>query len=257
MSPPLLELDRVVVALGGKEVVRAVSAVAPAGRLIALVGPNGAGKSTLLRAIAGRLPFAGGIRLAGRALADWPRSERVRLIGYLPQGHQTHWPLPVRDIVGLGRFAHGAPDPRRLTGLDLAAVEAAAAATGIQALMERPATDLSGGEKARVALARVIAQEARLILADEPTASLDPRYQLEIAALLKRLAGGGALVLAVTHDLAHAAHFADQVMVMQEGRIVENGPPDQALGDAVLAKVFGVRAASDAAHARVPWEITG
>lgn len=254
MSAPALSLTQVTVRIGDRAVVRDVSARADRGGLIALVGPNGAGKSTLLRAIAGLLPHQGSITLDGNALSSLTAGARARSIGYLPQGHQTHWPLPVRDIVGLGRFAHGATDPRRLSGEDARAVDAAIAATGIDDLVDRPATELSGGEKARVALARVLAQETPLILADEPTASLDPRYQLEIVSLLKTVAGRGALVIAVTHDLAHAAHFADAIWVMDRGAIVRNGPPEQALDDATLSEVFGVRSAPAGSGARVPWE---
>ena len=248
-------LDSVGVAFAGRPVVAGVTATLDRGQLVAIVGPNGAGKTSLLRAIAGHLPFSGRMTLDGRALAAHAPAERARLIGYLPQGHQTHWPLPARDIVGLGRLAHGAADPRRLSGTDAAAVSDAIARTGIGNLLDRPATDLSGGERARVALARVLAQQTPLILADEPTASLDPRYQLEIAGLLRDLARRGALVIAITHDLSQAAHFADRIWVMHNGRIVRDASPEAALDDATLADVFGVRAASATAGARVPWEV--
>ncbi|HRK23799.1 MAG TPA: ABC transporter ATP-binding protein [Beijerinckiaceae bacterium] len=250
-----LALQSVSVVLGNRTVVADVNATFAPGQFVAIVGPNGAGKTSLLRAVAGRLPCSGSIMLAGQPLAAITLSERARLIGYLPQGHQTHWPLPVRDIVGLGRLAHGAGDPRRLTGADAAAVADAITRTGIGAILDQPATDLSGGERARVALARVLAQQTPLVLADEPTASLDPRYQLQIANLLRDLAREGVLVLAVTHDLSHAAHFADRVLVMNRSQVVRDAAPSAALDDATLAEVFGVRAASDASAARVPWEV--
>ena len=254
MTP--LALDGVGISLGGQPVVRDVSARFGRGRLVALAGPNGVGKTTLLRAIAGLVPHTGGIVLDGQAVGTLSARERARSFAYLPQGHAAYWPLPVRDIVALGRTPHGAVDPARLPDADAAAVARAMHATGVHALADRPVTLLSGGERARVALARVLAVEAPVILADEPTAALDPRYQIEVMALLAAAAGAGALVLAVTHDLGLAARYADEVLVMAHGTVAAHGPPDQALSAAVLRDVFGV-AAFRAEHAGrpvlVPW----
>ena len=254
MSGAGLTLSQVSVSLGATRAVADVSTTLHPGRLVALVGPNGAGKSTLLRAMAGLQRATGTIHWQGQILGDLSPARRARLVGYLPQGHQTHWPLPVRDIVGLGRFAHGTSDPRRLSEADQIIVGKAMQAAGIDHLAERSATQLSGGEKARVALARVLAQQTPLILADEPTASLDPRYQLDVMALLKSMAQNGALVIAVTHDLDHAARFADDVMVLHQGRLVTSGPPDQTLNDGVLRDVFGLRTARQAHPVFAPWE---
>jgi iron complex transport system ATP-binding protein len=252
-----LELSGVTASLGGAAVLHGLDAGFRRGELVALAGPNGAGKSTLLRALAGLTPHGGAIRLDGRPLAAMARGERARLIGYLPQGHQTHWPLPVRDIVALGRFPHGATDRRCMTAVDIEAVETAMRQTGVAGVADRAATRLSGGERARVALARVLALGAPTILADEPTASLDPRYQLDVMALLKRIAGAGALVIAATHDLSHAAHFSDRVMVLERGRIAAFGPPREALDVGVLERVFKVRAIREAGgddRLVAPWE---
>lgn len=251
-----LVLDGVDVLLGGKPVVRGVSARLGRGRLVALAGPNGVGKTTLLRAIAGLLPHKGVIMLDGAAVGMLTPRGRARRFAYLPQGHAAHWPLPVRDIVALGRTPHGATDPARLPAADAAAVDRAMHATGVHGFADRPVTLLSGGERARVALARVLAVDAPVILADEPTAALDPRYQIEVMSLLAAAAAGGALVLAVTHDLGLAARYADEVMVMAHGALAAHGPPGEALSAPVLRDVFGVQAFR-ADHAGrpvlVPW----
>ena len=169
-------------------VLRDISLSLPAGRLVALVGPNGAGKTTLLRALAGLVPSQGAIDVGGDALSSLPLRERARRFAYLPQGHVVHWPLPARDIVALGRYPHGATDPARLTPKDAEAVLRAMQATDVVEFSERRVTELSGGERSRVALARVLAVEAPVILADEPTASLDPRYQIDVMRNLRAAA---------------------------------------------------------------------
>jgi iron complex transport system ATP-binding protein len=256
VSADYLTLDGVGVDLGGRAVVRDVSVGLPRRCLVALVGPNGAGKTTLLRAVAGLLPAHGRIRLDGRDLTALSPRERALAFAYLPQGHLVHWPLPARDVVALGRFPHGAMDPGRLSPADAEAVARAMRATDTLAFAERPATRLSGGERARVALARVLAVEAPVLLADEPTAALDPRYQLAIMGVLRRAADDGALVIAVTHDLGLAARYADRVLVIADGRLAAAGPPDAAFAPDVLSAVFGVtayRAEHEGAPVIVPW----
>jgi iron complex transport system ATP-binding protein len=149
--------------------------------------------------------------------------------------------LPARDIVALGRYPHGAVDPARLTEQDAAAVMRAMQATDVVSLSDRRVTELSGGERGRVALARVLAVEAPVLLADEPTASLDPRYQIEVMTRLRTAADSGVLVIVVTHDLGLAARFADIVLVLSDGRLVSQGPPAGALSETVIADVFRVR----------------
>jgi iron complex transport system ATP-binding protein len=260
VTPGTLTVTHLSVQLGGRRVLEDVSFALPAHGLVALVGPNGAGKTTLLRALCGLLPAGGKIQLGADALGSLSSLERARLFAYLPQGHVVYWPLPVRDVVALGRYPHGATDPARLAPADAAAVTRAMQATNVVSLAERRATELSGGERSRVALARVLAVEAPVILADEPTASLDPRYQLDVMALLRRAADAGTLVVVVTHDLGMAARFADRVLVLREGRLAANGPPAEALTTAVLADIFRVRAFSaehEGEAALVPWAVVG
>ena len=244
------------VALGDRTVIHHLSATLQGGHLVALVGPNGVGKTTLLRAVAGLIPSNGAIHVNGVALSDLSLKERAKQFGYLPQGHVVHWPLRVRDVVALGRYPHGATDPARLSDNDAAAVGRAIKAADVTSLAERRVTELSGGERSRVALARVLAVEAPVVLADEPTASLDPRYQLDIMNVLRSVANSGALVIVVTHDLSLAARFADTVMVLSDGRLIAQGAPMQALSESILEEVFRVvsyRASHENRAIILPW----
>lgn len=236
----LLAAEDVGVAYGGCPVVTGASFGLDAGRLVALVGPNGAGKTTLLRALGGLAPSTGRIAVAGKDLSALAPPERARRIAFLPQGHVVHWPLSARDVVALGRYPHGVNDPARMGARDAAIVDEAMARTDATAFAGRQVTTLSGGERARVMLARVFAVGAPILLADEPTAALDPRHQIGIMIALKEEARRGALVIAVTHDLGLAARMADEVMVIDRGRIVARGAPRAVLTPTLLRDVYGV-----------------
>ena len=239
---PMLTAQDVGVTLSGRIVLDGISVSLSAGHLVALVGPNGAGKTTLLRALAGLVPSTGSIEVGGDRLSSLALRERARRFGYLPQGHVVHWPLPARDVVALGRYPHGATDPARLSPGDEEAVMRAMQATDVAALAPRRVTELSGGERSRVALARVLAVGAPIVLADEPTASLDPRYQIDVMKTLRSIADSGVLVIAATHDLGLAARFADNVLVVSNGRLVAQGKPAQALSETIMADVFRISA---------------
>ena len=244
------------VTLGGRAVLKDVSLALSPGHLVALVGPNGAGKTTLLRALAGLVASSGAIQVGGDALSSLPLRERARRFAYLPQGHVVHWPLPARDIVALGRYPHGATDPAHLSVKDSEAVARAMRVTDTVEFSARRVTELSGGERSRVALARVLAVEAPVILADEPTSSLDPRHQIDVMKALRGAADQGVLVMVVTHDLGLAARFADTVLVLSEGRLVSQGAPAAALSERVMADVFRIsayRAEYQREAVIVPW----
>jgi iron complex transport system ATP-binding protein len=239
---PALAAQHLEVTLAGQTVLNDVSLSLPSARLVALVGPNGAGKTTLLRALAGLVPSTGTVEVGGDRLLSLSLRERAKRFGYLPQGHLVHWPLPAKDVVALGRYPHGATDPARLSARDEQAVLRAMQATNVVEFAERPVTELSGGERSRVALARVLAVEAPIVLADEPTASLDPRYQIDAMINLRGAADRGVLVVVVTHDLGLAARFADTVLVLSAGRLVAEGKPTQALSEQIMADVFRISA---------------
>jgi iron complex transport system ATP-binding protein len=238
---PLLSVRDISVRLGGRTIVDSVSLALRAGDFAALIGPNGAGKSTLLKALAGLIPAFGSPEIEGEPAAAMAPREHARKLAYLPQGHSFSWPLPASEIVALGRFPHADPFGR-LAQTDRDAVARALEVTGTTEFAHRIVTTLSGGERARVALARVLATGARVILADEPTASLDPRHQFVVMEQLRRAAHDGGAVMAVVHDLALAARYADRVLVLEKGRLSADGPPETVLSAERIAAVFGVEA---------------
>jgi iron complex transport system ATP-binding protein len=237
-----LSASHVTVRLGGREIVRDAGLALQSGELVAMVGPNGAGKTTLMRALAGLLPADGAIMLDGKPIGSLKPRERARAIAYLPQGHVFHWPMAVASIVMLGRAPH-ADTFSTTTAQDRAAVVRALAMTETESFADRAVTTLSGGERARVALARALATQAPVLFADEPTAALDPRHQLTVMELLRQAAHGGSAILAIMHDLTLAARFADRVVVMDRGALVADASPAEALAPKRLADVFGIDAA--------------
>jgi iron complex transport system ATP-binding protein len=251
-----LEARNLTVSLGARRVVEGVSLAIEPGLLTVLVGPNGAGKTTLVRALAGLLP--GAVYADDRPLSDYVPAQRARLIGYLPQGHEMHWPIRVRAAVELGRLPF-ADRFRRSTADDRAAVDAALERLDLTALTDRPVTALSGGERARVALARALATGAPVLIADEPTSALDPRHRIGVMDTLRRLAGEGTAVLAVLHDLTLAARMADRVALMVDGRLAAFGPPADVLTQDRLKEAFGITTRlveTETGPVPVPWGLS-
>lgn len=236
---PRLAASGITVIRGARQIVDGADLTLNAGELTILAGPNGAGKTTLARAMAGLIAAEGAITFDGADLRTLAPRVRARAMSYLPQGHEFHWPMRVDSIVALGREPHADPFSQT-TANDRIAIERAMEATDVSQLSSRLITTLSGGERARVAIARALATEASVLIADEPTASLDERHQLIVMDLLQRIAHQGAAVLAIIHDLALAMRFADRVVIMNEGRIVANDAPVLALTPDRIAEVFGI-----------------
>ncbi|MDT0631182.1 ABC transporter ATP-binding protein [Rubrivirga sp. S365] len=249
---PHLAAHDLSVSLGDRSVLRDVSFAVAEGERVGLVGPNGAGKTTLLRAAAGLLPYSGTLALRGRGVRAWPARERAREVALVRQQADLAVDFTVAEVVGLGRAPHlgwlaalGGDDQRR--------VAKALAAVDLAAFADRPVPELSGGEQQRVFLAQALAQDARLLLLDEPTAHLDVRHQLDLLARVRALGAAGRTVVAAVHDLELAARFADRLWVLAGGRLVADGPPADVLRPALLRDVFGVEAEvdTDAAGVRI------
>lgn len=234
----LLVASDIRVEIDGRQIVDNVSLSATMGEFIGIVGPNGAGKSTLLRAIAGLLgqEAQGRIEINGVDLQTLSPAERGRRIAYLPQERPVYWSLPADEIVALGRYAHG--DRHTQAGID--AIAQAMEATNTAHFRGRAAISLSGGERARIHLARALATQAPLLLADEPTTALDPAYQFDVMARLKAIAAAGGAVIAVLHDLALAHQFCTRIVVLANGRMIAHGAPSEALSAETLRSVFRV-----------------
>jgi iron complex transport system ATP-binding protein len=227
-----LSLVNATARLGGRTVLEGVDLSVAAGELVAVVGPNGAGKSSAIRALAGLLPLSGGhALLGGDDVASLSPGERAGRAAYLPQERRIAWNLPAIEVAALG-----APF------LTDAAERARAALDEVEAghLADRGVAEMSGGERARVLLARALATGARALLADEPTTGLDPEAQLMVLERLKARAGAGQGVLVSLHDLALAARFADRIVVLDAGRVVADAAPLAALTPAVMAATFGL-----------------
>lgn len=237
----MISSEHLTVSLNGRDVASDVSFWLGDGELAALVGPNGAGKSSVLKALAGVTPSSGEVRIGGAPADGLTVRQRAERLAWLPQARPLAWNLMAEDVVALGRFA-GAPAPfDRMGEADRAAVVAALDKAGAAHLIGRSFQTLSGGEQARVHLARLLASPAPVLLLDEPCAALDIAHQLSLMAALQAEAAAGRTLIVVLHDLELAARFCPRILVMQAGALVADGPPGEALSDGVLNDVFGVR----------------
>ncbi len=225
---------------GGQTILAPLSLSIDRPGIIGLIGPNGAGKSTLLRALVGLEPTdTGEVRYDGLTVDRIGRDVLGCRLSYLAQSGRVHWPLKVERVVALGRLPHRQRWDAE-GDHDSEAIEAAMAAAHVTALRERPAGTLSGGERMRVLLARALAVEAEVLLADEPIAALDPYHQLEVLDLLRDLAASGTTVVVVLHDLSLALRYCDRLVLLSEGRLLADDVPDAVLTDLNLETAYRV-----------------
>lgn len=229
-----MKLDNLSVRHGGRDVLRHVTLSLSPGEVVGLIGPNGAGKTTLMRASLGLLPSTGASTLAALSVR-----ERAKAAAFLPQTRDIAWPVSVRTLVTLGRTPYLAGG-RKLSGADVAAVDAALDRLDLLSLADRPATELSGGELARALIARTVAQDAPLIIADEPTAGLDPAQQLNVMRLFQDLAQDGRTVFVALHELPLAARYTSRIVLLHNGSVVADGTPRDVLTNGNLQATFGI-----------------
>ena len=236
MSDALLNLSNLSVTLRRREVLRSVDLRIGRGEVVGLIGRNGAGKTTLMRAALGLVPHGG-----TSSLTELPPAARARAAAWLPQAREIAWPLPVEEVVMLGRMPHRAAG-RAPTLQDREQVEGALARMELHALRQRAATRLSGGEQARVLIARALAQDAPLLMADEPIAGLDPAHQIATMRRFGELAQTGKSCLVSLHDLGLAVRHCTRLVLLEGGRIAADGSPAEVLSPERLAEVFGITA---------------
>ncbi|WP_296165118.1 ABC transporter ATP-binding protein [uncultured Brevundimonas sp.] len=231
-----LALELATARLGNRAVLEAVSLTVRAGELVALVGPNGAGKSSAIRALAGLLPLSAGRALLGDTPVDSLSSRaRAAAAAYLPQERRIAWNMPAAEVAALGA-------PFQSSAEALSSAHAALKAVEADHLADRGVAEMSGGERARVLLARAVAAQSQALLVDEPLAGLDPDAQLMVLNLLRTRARAGQAVLVSLHDLGLAARYADRVVVMDQGRVVADAAPTEALTPQIMAEVFSLSA---------------
>jgi iron complex transport system ATP-binding protein len=227
-------------AYGKREALKAVNLSARGGEIIGLLGPNGSGKTTLMKTLLGlHKPSSGDTTLNGKPISAMAPRARAKSIAYLAQSRRAAWPMTARDVVTLGRAPHRG-SLGRISSAGERAIDKALSDCGASDLATRDITTLSGGEQARIFLARAMAVEADVLLADEPVAALDPFYQLSIMEVLRAQARAGTLVITALHDLSLASHYCDRIWVLDDGKLIADGPPKTALTDAVLADVFNI-----------------
>lgn len=235
-----LEARNIAVNFGQAAVLRSVDIAVSSGEMVGLIGPNGSGKTTLLRVLANlRAPDVGSVVLEGRDLEEVGERELSKRIAYLAQSGDVHWPMRVEALVALGRLPHRRAFRDRAIS-DRAIIERAMMAADVVSLRNRTMAHLSGGERMRVLLARALAVEASLLLADEPVAALDPLHQLRVMELLRDAARSGTGVIIVLHDLSLAARFCDRLVLIAHGGIIAEGPPADVLTPTNLAEAYGV-----------------
>ena len=240
---PLISARGLGIGYPGKPIGRDIDLAVRAGEVLCLLGPNGSGKTTLFKTLLGLLPAqAGAVTVGGAQLATLPRQALARRVAYVPQAHAAHFPYRVRDMVVMGRTAHlglfaspGAADRAR--------ADAVLESLAIAHLADLPYTRISGGQRQLALIARALAQDTPAIVMDEPTASLDFGNQVLVLSEVRRLADSGLAIVLSTHDPDHAFAIASRVALLDEGRLIANGPPRDVLTPTRLEQVYGVRVA--------------
>lgn len=233
-----ITVEGLTASLGRKAVLKDVRFSAKGGEVIGVLGPNGAGKSTLLKSILKLAPSTGSIRVDNRSIHDYSAQEFARVFAYLPQDRDVAWPISVESVVALGRLPYRTAMSLP-TEQDAEAVQRAMEAVDVVGLEVRRISELSGGERARVLMARALAQSAPVLLADEPTSGLDPAHQISLLSLFRKLAGEGLLVILTLHELHFAARWCDRIILLEEGRLVADGLPSEVLSEARINSVYG------------------
>lgn len=224
------------VARGPCDILRDINLSVGPGECVGLLGPNGAGKTTLLRGALGLMPHRG-----LSSISSMPLAIRAKTVAWLPQAREIAWPMSVESVVALGRLPHlerGA----RPSADDQDAIDWALSRLGLESFRARTATQLSGGEQARVLIARALAQATPILMVDEPAAGLDPAHQLTLMQTLQTEARSGRMVVASMHDLGLAARFCTRLIVLSRGQVVADGRPESVLTRELLASVFNIRA---------------
>lgn len=235
-----LSVSGLSVDLSGREIVRSVSLDLAPGGIVGLIGPNGAGKSTLLKAMLGLIPSRGRVAYDGTPLSAIGRARLARIASFLPQDREIAWPLSVESVVALGRTPYLAP-MAGLTDRDRDEIERAIEITDVAHLRDRTVSTLSGGERARVLMARVLAQATPVLIADEPIAALDPGHQIALLETFDELAQAGRTIIVSLHEVALAARWCRRLVLLGDGRVAADGPPADVLTPEIFADVYGVR----------------
>ena len=252
----LLSVDVHRVQLDGHPILHDLAFAMAAGTGVGLIGPNGSGKTTLLRAIGAHVPFEGTITLDGRPVEDWSAAERARRLAYVRQAPALSFDFTVEELVLLGRAPHRGW-LQRYRRDDRERVRAALRRVDLAGFADRSVLSLSGGETQRVFLAQALVQEADLLLLDEPTSHLDVHYQFSFMEQVRTLVAEGRGVLTVFHDLERAARHTERLLVLDEGRLVADGPPAEVLTPARIADVFGMEAQVERRDGRLRIEYVG
>ncbi len=254
-----MRCENLSVRIGQHTLLNNVSINLKPGLLTGILGCNGAGKSTLVKALAGLIkPTQGCVYLGEQPLQSWPDRKRAATLAYISQGQSLQWPMSTFDVVALGRLPHAyGLFGTQLSALDKQHIDAAMRDTGIEHLATRAADVLSGGERARLMLARALAGAPAVLLADEPLAALDPAHQLRLMTLLRQQAAAGRTIALVLHDLSLAARFCDTLILLHEGRLLASGCVEEVLSDAHLHQAYGIevwRGSHDGVPCIMPWQ---